>query len=83
MRPKAIEENKRQVPFAFRFMLGFWLLLGFLDLLKNWVAALNAGRVFDWSISLVFILIYSFAWILLRYPIYELFVKTRGRSPKT
>ena len=80
MRRKAIEENKRQVPFAFRFMLGFWLLLGFLDLLKNWVAALNAGRVFDWSISLVFILIYSFAWIFLSYPIYELFVKTRGRS---
>ncbi len=77
---QTISKKNQRMPFAFRFMLGFWLLLGFLDLLKNWVAALNSGRVFDWSQGLAFILIYSFAWILLSYPIYQLFDRTRENS---
>lgn len=77
---QTISKKNQRIPFAFRFMLGFWLLLGFLDLLKNWVAALNSGRVFDWSQGLAFILLYSFAWILLSYPIYQLFDRTRGKA---
>ncbi len=59
--------------FAFRFMLGFWVLLGLLDLLKNWVAASNAGRPFDWPWSLAFVALYSLAWGLISPAIYVAF----------
>ncbi len=61
-------------------MLGFWLLLGLLDLLKNFVAAYNAGRIFAWDTTLKFVLIYSLAWCLLSWPIYRLFQTTKKWS---
>ncbi len=62
--------------FAFRFMIGFWLLLGLIDLLKSFIYTANAGIDFDWGSSLQFVSFYCLAWFLLSFPIYELFQRT-------
>lgn len=61
-------------------MIGFWLLLAIVDLLKNYVNAVNYGRPFDWGFSLTFVSIYAFAWIILSYPIYQTFLYFNRRS---
>ncbi len=76
---KQIDSPKVSQDFAFRFILAFWLLLGLIDLLKNVVGALNAGRTVAWADALQFVALYSGVWIALSYPIYRLFQRTCGK----
>ncbi len=54
-------------------MTGYWLLIGLLEFLKIFAASAGDPANFDWSININFVLIYSFAWILITYPIYKVF----------
>ncbi len=77
---KQLDSQKVSQEFAFRFILAFWLLLGLIDLLKNVVGTLNAGRAVAWADTLQFVTLYSGVWIVLSYPIYRLFQRTCGKS---
>ncbi len=69
-----------KIPFALGFMIAFWLLLGLVDLLKNYVEITSYGRDFDWLFSTKFVITYSTAWILLSLPIYKTFRLVNRRS---
>ena len=68
-----------KIPFALRFMIGFWLLLGLVDLLKGFVNAASYNYPFDWSKSLSFVSIYSVMWIAISYPIFVTFQRFADR----
>lgn len=76
----SLKQFLAKIPFALGFMIGFWLLLGLVDLLKNYVAAINYGRDFDWGMSVTFVSTYSLSWILLSYPIFTIFNRLNNRS---
>jgi len=59
-----------------RMMLGFWVLLGLLDLMKNWANSAYTGREFSLSAVLPFIAFYILSWFIISYPIYQLFKKS-------
>lgn len=61
-------------------MIGFWLLLAIIDLLKLFVNTVNYGRSFDWGFSLTFVSLYALTWIILSYPIYQTFLYFNRRS---
>jgi len=57
-------------------MLGFWVFLGLLDLIKNWANTVYTGREFSLITVLPFISCYIISWFIISYPIYGLFKKT-------
>ncbi|MGH1365786.1 MAG: sensor histidine kinase [Calditrichia bacterium] len=59
-----------------QMMLGFWVFLGILDLIKNWANTVYAGRDFSLLVVLPFISCYILSWFIISYPIYQLFKRT-------
>ncbi len=54
-------------------MTGYWVLIGLLEFLKIFASSAGDLSNFNWGININFVLIYSFAWILITYPIYKAF----------